>query len=143
MEKGQCNHSNTKADTFYVLWLLYYYAYPELKPWILKWFRNGDKLLKTKWGFAGILCNLIAPQTCDGDYEPSDSDMMPTRKIVEQGFNQFKKHLPQFDPKYLPENNFKNIFYYPVVLFNHDELRTLEEKLDSSRIQNVEFTIKK
>lgn len=133
---------NTKIDTFYVLWILYHRfpsKIPSLTQWILQWFYGNDRLLTTQWGFRGLLCKLKAPGQCEGDYEPTDGYMMPTRSIVKYGFDQFKHKLPLFDPNYLPENDFPNIFYYPAIIFNYERLSKLEANLDSSKIQPVQF----
>lgn len=87
---GQCNDSNTFADTYYFLWNIYHSGYTpkSIKIWISSLFSNPKNIVKT-WGFKGIPCNLIDVDVCDGDFTFPEGFMMSTKQILLEQFPEF------------------------------------------------------
>jgi hypothetical protein len=64
--------------------------------------------------------------------------MMPTLQILEVGFSHLKRSLPEFDPKFLPENGFGGIYMLPNV--SRDHQAQINRSLDARFVKKVDFT---
>jgi hypothetical protein len=135
---GQCNDPNYKYDTYKFMHGLYVHAPDYIKKWLAPFFHGSYQFLNKKWGWSGLTCKLVAPGKCDGDYEAKDSEMIPTLKMLEIGFASYKRSLPAYDPKYLPENGFVGTYMLPEVHQNHQA--HIDRILDKKHITPIDFS---
>jgi hypothetical protein len=131
---GECNDRNTKRDAFQVLSSAYDRVPDGSKweDWILKFFRGSKSLLDKQLPAKGYLCNVVRGGNCNGDYVPTDYEMMNNESILRTGFTKFLHKLPEYDARLLPENDFTRIYYMPTV-----NERSLDANLSYENIRNI------
>ncbi|CAH6420989.1 Hypothetical protein UVM_LOCUS303 [uncultured virus] len=138
--RGVCNGPNAKMDSFTVLSRIYNNPHTPkpVREWILRWFRDDDTLLLRNWPQAGRPCLVVEEDanghvTCDGNWEPLDDQLAPVAEILDRGFRQFRRELPDYDPAYLPQNGFEEVFRLPAL--------TGQVTLSAQDIQPIRFPV--
>jgi len=127
---GMCNDDNNKFDVFIFLCGLYkdftMQQNTAVKSFVMRFIESviSEKLLNIKLPFECRLCNLHTEHECNGPYTPSDEEMKPIVKIMENPI--FKKYLNKIgenvDPEFFyfsPSVN-KNIAYENFLEKNKD-----------------------
>lgn len=161
---GTCNEPNPKFDAFTLLSLLWIYNQMDMRrrrpahaipATVINFIESviQQKLLIRPSELAGRLCKLNAAGKCDGNYIPTDEEMLPVFEILRRIGPALKNEtgerimfsLSEFDQRYLPLLNEPcdfiktRVFSLPNV--NRRKIEASLMKLTAQNIQPVQFLL--